>query len=176
MLLKGKNNAHGVLYELLQGIDSTCKIAAGHTFTGIETPFNMTIYDLDLNNEPTNYEIVTVTNIVIDTLYDTFSITRAQEGTSAMGHDAGKRCANLITYGIIDGINDKLTAIDNTINIIEVDIGDVDILTTTSKIVVGAINELDSEYLVTDSVTGTVYRWNIAIADGVPSINFTEVI
>ena len=73
-------------------------------------------------------------------------------------------------------LDDKITSIDNAIDIIEADIGDVDTLTTTSKIVVGAINELDSEYLVTDSVTGTVYRWNIAIADGVPSINFTEVI
>ena len=108
MLLKGKNNAVGQLYAGIGGLATTCQITAGHTFTGIETPFNMTIYDLSETNDVINYEIATVTNIAINVGYDTFSITRAQEGTSAQGHLIGKNCANLITYGIVDGINDAI--------------------------------------------------------------------
>ena len=108
MLLKGKNNAVGQLYASIDGLATTCQITAGHTFTGIEMPFNMTIYDLSETDDVINYEIVTVTNIATNVGYDIFSITRAQEGTSAQGHLIGKNCANLITYGIIDGINDAI--------------------------------------------------------------------
>lgn len=146
MLLKGKNNASGQLYEALSGGSATCKITSGHTFTGIEFPFNMTIYDLDTNGNPINYEIVQVASITPNTGYDTFSITRAQEGTSDVGHLIGKRCANLITYAIVDGINDKFDQID-------ADVGDISTLTTTDKTsVVNAINENVSQLAEIENV------------------------
>ena len=107
-MLKGKNNAHGQLYSSLSGGETTCQIANGHTFEGIETPFNMTIFEFDQNRDPINYEIVQVTNITTDVDYDTFTIVRGQEGTSDVGHVAGKPCANFITYGIIDSIHEEI--------------------------------------------------------------------
>ena len=37
------------------------------------------------------------------------------------------------------------------------------------------IEYYDSRYVIKDSVTGKFYKWHIAVADGVPSIELVEV-
>lgn len=38
-----------------------------------------------------------------------------------------------------------------------------------------AVEEVDKKFLVTDSITGTIYKWSIEVTNGVPSITLTEV-
>jgi len=97
MRIHGGNNMRGSLYEALTDINTIAKIKKGHTFVGMEFPFNMTIYDINSQLQPTNYEIVQVTSITPTTNYDEFAITRGQENTSAISHLVNKNVANLIT-------------------------------------------------------------------------------
>jgi hypothetical protein len=173
MRIHGGNNMRGSLYEALTDINTIAKIKKGHTFVGMEFPFNMTIYDINSQLQPTNYEIVQVTSITPTTNYDEFAITRGQENTSAISHLVNKNVANLITWEIINAVHDELDVLDANIggltyteqnyvtngeslsdsvdsidtNLKDVDdkIGDLSTLTTTEKgSVVGAVNELDS--------------------------------
>lgn len=68
-------------------------VASGHGTRFPAVPFNATIWPASSQPDPTNAEIVRVTNISTDT----FTITRTQESTSARTVIVGDQIAATIT-------------------------------------------------------------------------------
>lgn len=75
-------------------------VATGHGTRFPAVPFNATIWPASTVPDPSNAEIVRVTDISTDTL----TITRAQEGTSARTVVVGDQIAATITKKTLDDI------------------------------------------------------------------------
>lgn len=75
-------------------------VASGEGARFPATPFNATVWPTDAIPDPTNAEIVRVTDISTDT----FTITRAQEGSSARSVAVGDQIAATITVKTLDDI------------------------------------------------------------------------
>lgn len=96
-----KNFAKSTLASGITSGATSLSVAAGTGSRFPTVPFNATIWEKSTYGDPSddpNVEIVRVTSISSDT----FTITRAQESTSAVAHNtAGK------TYGILAGLTAK---------------------------------------------------------------------
>jgi hypothetical protein len=80
-------------------------VASGHGTRFPAVPFNATIWPASGAADPTNAEIVRVTNISTDT----FTITRAQESSSARTVVVGDRIAATITAKTLTDVEDPAT-------------------------------------------------------------------
>lgn len=105
--LQKKNNAKSILANTIQATNTSCMVASASTFPGsgsfICTIWNKTTYP-NPGDDP-NMEIVLVTAVS----GSTFTITRAQESTTASVHVTGSNIELLFTVG-------QIVEIQNTIN------------------------------------------------------------
>jgi hypothetical protein len=81
-------------------------IAGGYAALFPAVPFNATVYPGGVTPTAANAEIVRVTNIV----GDVFTITRAQEGTTAKAIASGWSIANTITVKVITDIENAISS------------------------------------------------------------------
>lgn len=114
-----KNNAQTTLVSTLAQSASSMTVADA-TALPTSFPFYATIWDdvsyLEPGDDP-NMEIVLVTGSLGG---NELSITRGQEGTSDVGHDAGARVANLFTAGTLTQVQNEIDRMDYA-QIIDVD-------------------------------------------------------
>lgn len=106
-----KNFAKGTLAVLLEGAETSMVLESGHGLRFPTVPFNAVIWNTTSYPDPSddpNVEIVRVTAISTDT----FTITRAQEGTSDNEHPVEGMTSMVIAPLTAKAINDIRPVLD----------------------------------------------------------------
>jgi hypothetical protein len=85
---------------------TTLVVTSGHAARFPTTPFNATIWPGDVHADPSNAEIVRVTDVNVGT--NTLTITRAQEGTTARTVVANDIITAPITAKTVSDIEDTM--------------------------------------------------------------------
>ncbi len=103
------NFGRGTLNSGITDVATSMTLDAGHTLPPSGGDFRVALYDSDTYPYPgddINMEIVTANW----SSGNTYTITRAQEGTSGVAHSAADRVANMITGGSLEELETAINA------------------------------------------------------------------
>lgn len=156
--LQKKNNAIGYLESAVSAVDTFFTLRAGDA-TKFPTvgDFMLTLYNSQLYSDPGDdplMEICRVTSVS----GDVFTVVRAQEGTTAIGHDAGITVGLFITAGTFDETFDQNLKTSDSVGFAQVDLdnlsGDKVLISSGTTVVESSVTIIELGYL--NGVTGAI--------------------